>query len=74
MGIRSKDFDDYSDDADGIEAGLFGSDDDMDAEGAVRRVNKKGKGSSRWRSVEEYREWKRLKSQLGDDEDLDWDH
>lgn len=75
MAIKSKDIEDFADDVDGIEAGLFGPDDDLDDDGAIRRVYKKGaKGASRWRSVEEYKEWKRLKTRLGDDDDLDWDH
>jgi hypothetical protein len=71
MGVRSREIDEFADDFDGVEAELFGPDDNVERPTPVINKGTKPRGK-RWRSVEEYNEWKRLKSRLGDEE-VDWD-
>jgi hypothetical protein len=71
MGVRSRDIDEFADDLEGVEAELFGPEDNIERSAPVINKRTKPRGK-RWRSVEEYNEWKRLKSRLGDEE-IDWD-
>lgn len=70
MGVITEDFDGLTEDdgpADGDEA--FGESPVATRWARPRAV----KAQSRWKSVEEYREWKNLKAQLDDELDVDTD-
>lgn len=56
--------DDFDDDMDMLDSGDF-----IDTLNASSLENEPAK-KRRWRDAEEYREWKRLRDLLGDDDDL----
>jgi hypothetical protein len=69
MGVISEDFENLVDD------GAADTDDAFGESAVSPRLTGSGAGraQSRWRSVEEYREWKFLKAQLDDELDVDAD-